>query len=199
MSQSVERFNTSMVIMTLVLSSVSTLFVGLLISYIYLNVQSDLEAIPVPILFVINTIFLLGSSIALERSNALFYGQDHKKLDVALRAVVISTLLFFVFQIIAWNRMIALEKGIDSGINESFMYVLSGVHLLHVLAGVPFLLVHMYKKYRAQKDPLRSIEYFQDPKNKTTLRILGVYWHFLDVLWIILVLFLYINYWLRTM
>ena len=188
-----------MVIMTLVLSSVSTLFVGLLISYIYLNVQSDLTAIPVPILFVINTLFLIGSSIALERCNTLFKTGDHKKLDIALRAVLISTLLFFVFQIIAWNRLIALEKGIESGINESFLYVLSGVHLLHVLAGIPFLMVHMYHKYRAQKDALKAIEYFEDPKNKTTLRILGVYWHFLDVLWIILVLFLYINYWLRTL
>jgi cytochrome c oxidase subunit 3 len=59
--------------------------------------------------------------------------------------------------------------------------------------GLPFL----YLFYRAAKkymiDPVTVLVYFSDPEKRLKLRLLTIYWHFLDLLWIYLVLFFGIN------
>ena len=47
------------------------------------------------------------------------------------------------------------------------------------------------------KEPVSVLVYFSDPEKRLKLRLLTIYWHFLDGLWIYLVLFFWVNYLFR--
>jgi cytochrome c oxidase subunit 3 len=68
--------------------------------------------------------------------------------------------------------------------------------LAHVIAGLPFLVMFYRTACKRMVDPVTVLVYFSDPEKRLKLRLLTVYWHFLDGLWIYLVLFLGINYWI---
>jgi cytochrome c oxidase subunit 3 len=70
------------------------------------------------------------------------------------------------------------------GVSGSFVYVISGVHLLHMLGGVIALIIVFITVNFRRKTKVYS---------STGLEILGTYWHFVDVLWIYLFLFFFIN------
>jgi cytochrome c oxidase subunit 3 len=82
---------------------------------------------------------------------------------------------------------------IDTDNSAGYLYVISGLHFLHVIAGLPFLGIFLWKAYKKMVDPVSVLVYFSDPEKRLKLRLLTIYWHFLDGLWIYLVLFFYIN------
>jgi cytochrome c oxidase subunit 3 len=67
------------------------------------------------------------------------------------------------------------------------------VHLAHVVAGLPVLIRFYVIAKKRMIDPVTVLVYFSDPEKRLKLRLLTVYWHFLDVLWIYLVVFFGIN------
>jgi cytochrome c oxidase subunit 3 len=70
-----------------------------------------------------------------------------------------------------------------------FIYVLSGLHILHTLGGLIALA-------SANKDAFQRMEYVDsyvysvNPPNQLKIKLISIYWHFLDILWIVLFLFL---------
>ena len=70
------------------------------------------------------------------------------------------------------------------GVSGSFIYVISGIHILHMLGGViALVIVFLVVNFRKNTKVYSS----------NGLEILGTYWHFVDVLWIYLFLFFFIN------
>lgn len=67
-------------------------------------------------------------------------------------------------------------------------------HLVHVIAGLPFLIAFYHTARKRMVDPVTVLLYFSDPEKRLKLRLLTIYWHFLDFLWLYLVVFLAINY-----
>jgi cytochrome c oxidase subunit 3 len=66
-------------------------------------------------------------------------------------------------------------------ISASFVYVISGVHLVHILGGLVLLIVAIVKSSRLEVHK----------KNLVFINICKTYWHFLGIVWIFLILFLY--------
>ena len=72
----------------------------------------------------------------------------------------------------------------SEGVSGSFIYVISGVHLLHMLGGVIALVIVFFVVNFRRRTKIYS---------SNGLEILGTYWHFVDVLWIYLFLFFIYN------
>ena len=70
---------------------------------------------------------------------------------------------------------------------SGFMYFFSGLHFLHVLGGIPFLIYH-YIKIKNLNRPLLLLS--DNESAELNFKILRTYWHFLDLLWIYLIVFL---------
>ncbi|MCC7244470.1 MAG: cytochrome c oxidase subunit III, partial [Saprospiraceae bacterium] len=110
-----------------------------------------------------------------------------------LKLTLLLSLLFGLMQVVAWVWLFQNNIHLNSSTTTGFLYVISFVHLAHVIGGMPFL----YQFYRTAKkrmvDPVTVLVYFSDPEKRLKLRLLTIYWHFLDGLWIYLVLFFGIN------
>ncbi|MEM6801965.1 MAG: cytochrome c oxidase subunit 3 [Bacteroidota bacterium] len=127
------------------------------------------EQVALPFLFYANTLILLISSVLLH------FSWKSEQLDVKKGLLSYSLLLglaFLVSQTFAWGQLYA--EGIDialSGQKASYLYVLTGLHALHVIGGNGFLAFVYFAFEKRGKDYFESAMFF---------------WHFLGLLWVYL-------------
>ena len=179
--------------MGLLLMGISALFLGFSAAYLYNRVQSGLEPIQLPILFVFNALILVGSSLTLNYARTYYKEDKTLKYQQALAVTLFLTILFLGSQIVAWMQMYDRGIFVNNDNMTSYLYIISIVHFAHVIAGIPFLGIFLYKSLKLMKEPVSVLVYFSDPYKKRHLNLLTMYWHFLDFLWIYLVLFFLVN------
>ena len=71
--------------------------------------------------------------------------------------------------------------GPTSNIKMSYVFLIAAVHIVHVVAGLISLLVVMFQQFRGK----------YTPSNMLGLELGATFWHFLDLLWVYLILFMY--------
>ena len=186
-------FHPKNVMLFLLLAGLSFLFLALTVSYVYIRVTNDVPPVKLPLLFLFNTVILLGSSRTMMLARKAYIGDNTLKYQHYLLRTMQLSLVFTLSQCVAWWLLFNDNILLSSSTTTAFLYVISLTHLAHVLVGLPFL----YLFYRAAKkymiDPVTVLVYFSDPEKRLKLRLLTIYWHFLDLLWIYLVLFFGIN------
>lgn len=184
----------SYIVLTLVLFGITSLFLGLSGSYIYNRVQTGAPPIELPSMFYFNTLLLLGSSLTLILAKKNYLRDQTNAYKVSLILTFVLTIAFLVFQILAWRQLQNDDVFINYSNMASYIYLISGVHFLHVVAGIPFIGIFIFKAFRKMRTPVSVLVYFSDPAKKRDLNLLTWYWHFLDGLWVYLIVFFLINY-----
>jgi cytochrome c oxidase subunit III len=182
------------VMLFLILMAISALFLAVSISFVYTRVQSGIGGIKIPLLFGFNTLILLASSYTMIRAKKNYLDDETEKYQQSLKYTIWLSLFFLVMQSIAWYQLFSQNIFIDTDNSASYLYVLSALHFAHVIAGLPFLYLFLRTAIREMKEPVTVLVYFSDPEKRLRLRLLSIYWHFLDGLWIFLVLFLLANW-----
>jgi len=184
------------ILIVLILAGITALFLGFSGAYIYTRFQQNIPAIQLPSLFYFNTVILIASSAALIWAKKCYEKDQTEKYKVALLLTLGLSLLFLVLQVLAWKSLFNQDIFITSSTTASYLYVISFVHFAHVVAGIPFLSLFALTAHRKMKEPVSVFIYFADPSKKRKLKLLTTYWHYLDALWIYLVLFFLINTWI---
>lgn len=181
--------------LNILLFGLSMLFLALTIAYIYTRVTMEVPPVQIPLLFIFNTLILLGSSRTMMTAKRCYLADDTAGYQNNLKYTIGLSLLFMVLQTIAWWLLFQKNLRLDnSSTAVQYLYVISFAHLAHVLAGLPFLILFYQTAKKRMVDPVTVLVYFSDPEKRLKLRLLTIYWHFLDGLWIYLVLFFGINY-----
>ena len=145
---------------------------------------ADWRHFTIPSILYCNTILLVASSVTLEISRrrvADFMGDIQAGLPRPVRWLHLTLGLGFLFvigQYIAWRQLSAQGVYLASNPNSSFFYVLTAAHALHVLGGMGGL-VRVIRK-------LGNLTL-----RRSTLDATSRYWHFMDVLWIYLLLLIW--------
>ncbi|MBT8220969.1 MAG: cytochrome c oxidase subunit 3 [Bacteroidia bacterium] len=181
------------ILLTLTLGAVVALFIALTGSYIYSRIQNPSPPIQLPGLFYINTLILLASSATMIWAKKSYRRDQTSKYQLALLVTIILSAVFMISQYVAWKELFSNEIFISYSNLASYFYLISAVHFMHVMAGVPFLILFLRSAYLQMKEPVSVLVYFSDPEKRLKLRLLTIYWHFLDALWIYLVVFFWIN------
>ncbi|MCF8426154.1 MAG: cytochrome c oxidase subunit 3 [Bacteroidia bacterium] len=170
------------VLWLLIVASVM-LFAGFTSAYIVRRGEGNWEIFNLPTFFAINTVLIILSSIFLQLS---YMAAKKDKLSQVKSFLLVSFLIGvgFVFgQFFAWNQLVADNVFFSfSNPSNAFVYVISGVHLFHVLGGLVFMLLMVVASFRNKIHKL-SLLY---------LNMCLTYWHFIGILWIYLYLFLYL-------
>lgn len=182
------------VFLTLFLAGITMLFLALTASYIYTRIQMKIPPIELPPLFIINTVILLASSYTMKMANDAYKSDDTEKYVQSLVYTIVLSLVFMASQGVAWTMLFKNNIPIAYSTTASYLYVISFLHFAHVIAGIPFLILFIRAAKIRMKDPVSVLVYFSDPEKKIKLKLLTSYWHFLDILWIYLVVFFYLNH-----
>jgi cytochrome c oxidase subunit III len=145
--------------------------------------SGDWIHVVLPRLLYVNTGVLLLSSITLEMARRAFMNAPELEataLGSSLRWLGITLafgLAFVVGQYLVWRELAAQGLYLATNSNSSFLYVLTGVHALHVLGGIAGLLRLTVRMTRKQVTLRRS-----------SVTNTVIYWHFMGVLWLYLLL-----------
>ena len=184
----------SYIVMFLILAGITTLFLGFSAAYLYNRVQQNILPIKLPSLFYWNSLILIGSSVSMIYAKRCYKNDQTNSYKVSLIITAILTISFLIAQIYAWFQLQNQEIFINYSNMASYLYVISGLHFVHVIGGIPFLAGFIMVAFNKMKSPVSVLIYFSDQSKKRKLDLLNIYWHFLDALWIYLVLFFLINY-----
>lgn len=191
------HFHPLNIIMVLLLVGLSMLFVALSAAYIYSRMHNRIPPIQIPPLFLLNTLILVASSYTLIQAKRSYEIDDTAAYKRNLLLTLLLSISFMMAQCFAWWQMIQVNNDIKSSNIASYIWAISILHFIHVIGGIPFLGVFYYNAVQRMKEPVSVLVYFSDPLKKLKLKLLTLYWHFLDVLWIYLVLFFYVNYFIK--
>ncbi|GAB4496423.1 MAG: cytochrome c oxidase subunit 3 [Saprospiraceae bacterium] len=187
-------FHPKNLMLFILLFGLAALFLALTLSYIYTRVTMNVPPVNIPFLFIFNTLILLGSSWMMIRAKRAYLGDDTEGYQKNLKYTIWLSVLFMLMQAVAWWWLFHNNIALNSSTTTAYLYVISFVHLAHVVAGLPFLIMFYRTAKKRMVDPVTVLVYFSDPEKRLKLRLLTIYWHFLDGLWIYLVLFFSINY-----
>lgn len=170
---------TSKMLLWIGIVSIIMAFAGFTSAYIVRKAEGNWVEFNLPRAFTISTIILLVSSFTIQ----LAYNAVKKNNFERAKIFAIATLglgLAFVFsQFYAWNVLV------DNGIffvgnpSGSFLYVLTGLHVLHLIGGMLALVIVSIK----------TIQEKYNSENSLGIELCATYWHFLDLLWIYLFVF----------
>lgn len=185
------------ILMFLMLFGICALFLSLSVAFIYTRVQADLPPVRLPSIFILNTIVLMGSSYTLHQSKKMFQADDTDGYKKMILYTVVLSFVFLILQFVGWYQLLASDYFIGKDNSTSYLYLISAVHFAHVVAGLPFLMMFLRAARKQMNDPVTVLIYFSDPSKRLRLRLLTIYWHFLDILWVYLVIFFWVNWLIR--
>lgn len=148
----------------------------------------------VPIAFLISTFLLVVSGFSATSIRISYQEENTEKLLSSLRNTVVLGLIFTVLQVIGWYELEA--KGIEfTGIpSGSFLYVLSGIHIFHLLGAMIFGVILYSQLVKSQQDEVHKLIFHTNPFEKMRVRLFTFYWHFMDGIWLILFLLFVISF-----
>ena len=179
--------------LVLLILSMAFLFMTFSVAYVYTRHQNDVNGVYLPPIFIANAVLLYLSSRCVTQANKAYLADDTSAYQKALLHTLVLTLLFLFAQIAAWTIFKSDLLGDNIGNGANYLYAISGLHFAHVIGGLPFLGMFYWTSLRKMKEPVSVLIYFSDPEKKLRLELLTLYWHFLDGLWIFLVLFFFVN------
>ncbi len=179
--------NTNIIIVNFLLAGIVILFLALSYGYIF-TMGSNWIEFKLPKVFWLSTVAIIFVSVFLRLSLKMYDVDNSKKLKLSIVVALFFSILFVLFQISGWS--ILLSKGLDlqSSPSVSYLYVLTGLHVMHVAVGIIFLFVSIFRIQKNTSDNIRSLLYFSDPIKRSRLKLLNTYWHTIDFLWIYLFL-----------
>ena len=146
-----------------------------------------------PVVFLLSTIVILVSSLTLHTANRNFKNEQFAGYRANLTATLTLGMAFIVLQGWGWRHLILAGVGLENNPAGGFVYIISGLHLLHILLGLIFLAVALAEAMR-RTAYVDAFVYSVNPPNQLKLRLLTLYWHFVDVLWVALFLFLLLHH-----
>ncbi|QGR03026.1 cytochrome c oxidase subunit 3 [Ehrlichia ruminantium] len=130
----------------------------------------------------LNTIILLLSGSTLTWSHYSLVNNDNSSALRLLGATIILGTIFSIFQAIEYlHTGFAFHETGEKAIYASNFYMITGFHGLHVIVGTLFLIVCWFRIKKGQLSPEHHIGF----------ECAAWYWHFVDVIWLLLFVFLY--------
>lgn len=164
------------------IASLVMMFTALTSAYIVRQAAGNWLEFDIPNIFYWNTLVILVSSLTLHGAYAAF----KKGRIQAYRALLVLTFIlgiaFLVLQYLGWQQLSANGVPLRTNPSGDFVYAISGLHGLHILGGLGILVVSLLVAFFR---PFKVT-----PVRKLRLELALTYWHFVDALWIYLIVFL---------
>lgn len=164
--------------------TVVMIFASLTSAYIVRQSEGNWLEFDLPEIFWYNSAVILLSSVALHWAYISAKKDDLAKVRLGMVLTSILGAIFLVGQWYSWGALVDRDVFFVGNPAGSFLYVFTGLHALHLISGVIFLIIVL----------ISSFKYQVHSKNMDTMEMCVTYWHFLGGLWLYLFMFLLLNH-----
>ncbi|MGI8469491.1 MAG: cytochrome c oxidase subunit 3 [Pyrinomonadaceae bacterium] len=176
----------SSLVMWFLLLVVSMTFGGLISAYVVIATNGVLEWEPfdLPFQVYVSTILILASSFAYHISNNKLKTGEQTAAKKWLLATTILGAAFISSQMLVWLELVRRGVYVSGNPYAGFFYILTVVHAFHVFGGIIALGYIVLRTWNETENAAELLH------RRTYSRVIGWYWHFMDGLWIVLILLL---------
>lgn len=166
-------------LMWVAIGSIIMMFAGLTSAYIVKSNMAGWTEVVLPKIFWSSTIVILFSSLTMQMALRAFKQREMNQYRLLIAVTLVLGLTFIFLQWVGfqqlWQQKVTLQ---GSGAGQ-FLYVIFGLHALHVLGGAIALLVMFLKAFFGRVKLYSAVP----------VEVAATYWHFVDILWIYLFVF----------
>ncbi len=165
--------------MWVAIGSIVMMFAGLTSAFIVKSNQTNWVTVTIPKMFWISTAAIIISSITLQMALRSFKQREMNQYRTLMGVTLLLGVAFVVFQWLGFQELWAQKitfRGAGAG---QFLYVIFGLHAIHVIGGIIALIVMFIRAFIGKTKLYSSVP----------VEVMAVYWHFVDVLWIYLLIF----------
>ncbi|RZL05010.1 MAG: cytochrome c oxidase subunit III [Hymenobacter sp.] len=183
-----ERLPPRLLMLYMALLGISVLFAGLVAMYVLTRLQhgGGPSGHAFPRYFSLSTIVLLTSSPVLAQARRLYQADDLPNLARCLAATLLLASIFCGLQLAGWRELRLHHVLLTDDPGGSYVYVISGVHIAHIVGGMLYLLALLLRTLHASRDSVRTLVFIRNPYHRRQLQAISTYWHFVDVVWVVL-------------
>ncbi len=182
----------------LAMGSITMMFAGFTSAYMVREAQGNWRYYSLPGIFWVSSVAIILSSLSFHIAVKSFKTRAMPRFRSAMVLTLILGLLFAATQCLGFYQLFHHLQPVringqvlndyqpvrvNGNPSESFLYIIAGIHLLHLLGGIVALL---FVFFRTTRTSVRTY-------SATGLEIAASYWHFVDVLWIYLFAFFLFN------
>jgi len=158
-------------------------FAGWTSAYIVSSTREDwLKDFELPSAFYISTTLIIMSSLTYILAKMAIKKGNSSLCTTFLGATLVLGLAFIFFQVQGFNQIIDQGyyfTGETSSVTTSYIFLIATVHIFHVVAGIISLLIVLYNQLKGK----------YSASNMLGIELGATFWHFLDLLWLYLILF----------
>lgn len=170
------------------ITGIVLIFLALSLFYVLRKSGTDWVSFKMPVIFWWSTGIIIISSITLQQANK-FFKLNHFTAYKWLSGITLFLgCVFIATQLIGWQQMAGNGIGMKNP-SGAFLYILSGLHILHIAFGLIFLLSAFLNVVK-RPEYIDAFVYSVNPPTQLRLKLVAIYWHFVDALWVYLFLFL---------
>ncbi|MBC7536603.1 MAG: heme-copper oxidase subunit III [Ferruginibacter sp.] len=162
------------------IGSILMMFAGLTSAYIVKRNQANWVTFNLPMAFWYSTAIILLSSLTLFMASKAFKERAMSRYRSLMAGTLALGILFIVLQVLGFRELWNIGVTLTANVSYSFLYIIVGLHAAHVIGGIVALVVMSLKAFS-----IKSRSYSIVP-----VELMSTYWHFVDILWIYLLIFL---------
>ncbi len=174
----------------------SMLFLSLIIVYLQRKIELGWYGIHLPRIFWLSTLVIFSSSITLFEAQLAFRTERFKHYRICLSITFLLGLLFTITQAVGWLELVSYSLPASEKSSLFFISLVTGLHFLHILGGMAFLGILLTEALR-NDSYIDAFVYSVNAPNVLRLKLLGIYWHFIGFLWLLL-FFILLIYQVKT-
>ncbi|WP_034042899.1 cytochrome c oxidase subunit 3 [Wocania ichthyoenteri] len=160
-------------------------FAGWTSAFVVSSSRPDwLKDFQLPSAFIISTVIILVSSVTFILAKQALKKDNRQSTTMWLLVTLVLGIIFIFYQFKGFQQIIDLGynfTGPTSNVTMSYIYLIAIVHILHVVVGLICLLVVIYNHFKQKYNVSKMLGF----------ELAATFWHFIDILWVYLFLFLY--------
>lgn len=162
------------------MASMLMMFAGLTSAFIVKSNLTGWRTIELPKIFWVSTAVMLLSSVTVQVAVKTFKARNMQRYRTMMAITFALGLVFVVCQILGflelWDQNVRFKGSSGAG---QFLYAIAGLHALHVIGGVVALTVMVIRSLTGRLKLYSAIP----------VEVMAMYWHFVDLLWVYLLVF----------
>lgn len=167
-------------ILWLFIVSIIMLFAAMTSAYLVRRAEGNWLEYEIPAVFSYSTVVLIVSSLTMHWAYWAAKKDNFNTLKIAITITFVAGIAFLYMQFQGWVALVDQKVFFVGNPAGSFLYVFTGLHAFHLISGL-FVLLFALKA---------SFQLRIHAKSLDQIEIAAAYWHFLDILWLYLFLFL---------
>ncbi len=175
------------------IACLTMMFAALTSAYIVRKAAGNWVEFRMPYYFFVSAGAMLLSSVSMHMAHRSFKQDKLAAYRLSLGITLILGIAFLISQYLGWRKLQEYGIYLSGNPSGSFLYVISYLHIAHAAGGMLFILIAFIRSLVTFNNPANFLIWRTDSNKSIRIELLATYWHFVDAVWLYLLIFFMVS------